>query len=134
MSVQKIFGAMLAIVIGLLLIPVVQSSTDNYDIVNASQTYTAVSDETIAEVVTLDNTPTTVKAVFVNGITTEDYTLAGNDITLGVATSTTDDVISVTYEYQAEMSTAIDTLVTFLPLVFILILVIGAVGYIKFSG
>lgn len=130
---KKIFAVFMIIVIGVMLIPVVSESADSFDITSNTETFTAVNDVTTAEDVVLLEEPTEIKSVKVNDIALEDtaYTLTGSTLSLAVDASVADDTITVLYDYQMDVGTGQSALIGLLPLVFVLIIVVGAFASFK---
>lgn len=133
---KKLFAAMLIMVIGIVLIPVVQNSVDSYDSLSTDETFTAASNSSTAEDFTIAETPTSVDAVTVNGTAltlTTDYTVSGSTISLLAASSDTGDTVVVQYTYDYDMPTGIDNLVDVVLIMFVIGVVVGGVAYIKMN-
>ena len=134
---KKLISLLIAIVIGLALIPAVVNSADTYDIATSVETFTAIQDVATAEVLTTDETIIAITAITVEGVALDletDLTSAtGTTVTLAVDASVADDIIIITYTYDLEVGTAIDSLVQLLPLLFVVILVVGVVVVVKFK-
>ena len=133
---KKLFGALLIMLIGVMLIPVVQNSIETYDIIGTSETFVATQDVATAEVVTVTETPTSISSVTVNGtalILTTEYTVVAKVFTLAVDASIADDVVVVNYDYETDMGSGIDGLVNVIMIMFVIGVVAGGVAYIKFK-
>ena len=134
---KKLISLLIVIVIGLALIPAVANSADTYDIATSTESFTATQDISTAEVMITNETIIEVTRITVNGTTLvldDDLTSAiGTTITLVADASETNDVIVVSYTYDLEVGTAVDSLVNLLPLLFVVILVVGVVVVIKFK-
>lgn len=134
---KKLISLLIAIVIGLALIPAVVNSADTYDIATSVETFIATQDVATAEVLTTDETILAITAITVEGVALDletDLTSAtGTTVTLAVDASVADDIIIITYTYDLEVGTAVDSLVQLLPLLFVVILVVGVVVVVKFK-
>ena len=133
---KKLISLLIAIVIGLSLLPVILSSAETYDIATSTESFTATEDVATAEVLTTDETIIEVSSIIVDGtaldLETDLTSATGTTVTLAVDASVADDVIVVTYTYDLEVGTAVDSLVNLLPILFTVILVVGVVVVIKF--
>jgi len=132
---SKIISVMIMIVIGVSLIPIVGDSVANADIVTTTETTVATELDTVSEVVTTANTVSDISYVTVNGVTLNpaDYSFTGNQVTLVAGISTTGDDIIILYDYSSDLGTATSSLLNLLPLLFVILIVAGAVKYVKFS-
>lgn len=133
---KKLFSALILIVLGVMLIPVVANSVENYDIIAVDETFTAVEDDTTVETFTVENTIEEVQSVSVNGtelVLTTDYTVSGKVFSFAVDSSTTDDEVVIAYTYQTDMGTGIDGIMSVVLILFVVGIVGGAVAYIKFN-
>lgn len=134
---KKLISLLIAIVIGLALIPAVANSADTYDIATSVETFTAIQDVATSEVLTTDETIIAITAITVEGVAldleTDLISATGTTVTLAVDASIADDIVIVTYTYDLEVGTAVDSLVNLLPLLFVVILVVGVVVVIKFK-
>ena len=134
---KKLISLLIAIVIGLALLPAILTSADTYDIATSTESFTATQDVATAEVLTTAETIIDVTSITVDGtaldLETDLTSATGTTVTLAVDASVADDVIVVSYTYDLEVGTAIDSLVNLLPLLFTVILVVGVVVVIKFK-
>ena len=134
---KKLISLLIAIVIGLALLPAILTSADTYDIATSTESFTATEDVATAEVLTTAETIIDVTSITVDGtaldLETDLTSATGTTVTLAVDASVADDVIVVSYTYDLEVGTAIDSLVNLLPLLFTVILVVGVVVVIKFK-
>lgn len=134
---KKLISLLIVIVIGLALLPAILTSADTYDIATVSESYTATGTVSEAESMTTSDTIIDVTAITVNGtaldLETDLTSSTGTTVILGVDASEADDIVVVTYTYDLEVGTAIDSLVNLLPLLFAVILVVGVVVAIKFK-
>lgn len=134
---KKLISLLIVIVIGLALLPAILTSADTYDIATVSESYTATGTVSEAESMTTSDTIIDVTAITVNGtaldLETDLTSSTGITVILGVDASEADDIVVVTYTYDLEVGTAIDSLVNLLPLLFAVILVVGVVVAIKFK-
>lgn len=133
---KKLFAALIFLVIGVIFIPVVQSSIDTYDQIGTNESFTAVSNTTVAEDFVVTQTPLTVDEVYVNGVLlvlTTDYTVAGSTISLLAAESDIGDTILVEYTYEADVPNGVDGLVQVMLIGFVILILVGGVAYIKFK-
>lgn len=133
-KVNILIAVLLAIVVGVAMLQTVADSVENYDIRSETESFTAVKDDTVEEVITVDNNIENILSIEVEGTELDetDYSYTGNEITLNASASNTDDEIVVNYEYQVEVSGAVDSLVNLLPILYVVIIVSGAVYYIRF--
>lgn len=125
---NKLVGIVVTILIVLSMIPIAITMSDDYNSANTEQTFTAVEVLATPEVFTVDNTPTAVTKVTVEGVEltlTTEYTVSGSAITVLANNSETDDVVIVYYTYDMTTSTAQDTLVDLIPTLLIIMLVAG---------
>ena len=131
----KIISILLLIVIGVSLIPIVGDSVANADIVSTNETSVAVENTTDAEVLTTLNAIDSINAVTVNGVTLDvaNYSFVTNQVTLVALASDIDDEIVVYYDYTSDLGTATTSLLNLLPLLFVILIVAGAVKYVKFN-
>lgn len=134
-KVNVLIAVLLAIVIGISMLPIIGESVENYNIIAETETFTAVNDDTVEEVITVNNTIEAINSIEVNGTELDkaDYTFTGNEITLVASASNIDDEIVVNYDYRAEVPAAVDSLVNLLPILFVVIIVSGAVYYVRFK-
>lgn len=131
---NKLVGIAITILLVLTMIPIAITMSDDYNSANTEQTFIAVNDVTTAEVITLDNTPTSITKVTVEGVElvlTTDYTVSGSVITITADGSIVDDVIVVYYSYDMETSTAMDVLVDLIPTLLIISLVVAVAVTLK---
>lgn len=133
-TVNGLIAVLLAIVLGVSMLPIIGDAVNNYDIRETTETFTAEEDDATEETFTLENEPEEVLTVEVEGeeLDSEEYTVEGSDVTLDDTASTTDDEVVITYEYQYDAGTAVDSMVNLLPVIFVVILIAGAVAYIRF--
>lgn len=134
-SINALIGVLLAIVVGVTMLPTVTDTVENIETRVVSESFTAEDDDATAETFTLDNEPTEVTKVEVEGeeISDDEYTVSGSDVELDDTASDTDDEVIITYEYETEMDSTVLTLIDLLPLLFVIIIVAGAVAYIRFK-
>jgi hypothetical protein len=134
-KVNVLIAVLLAIVVGISMLPVVVDSVENYDIRAETETFTAVNDATVEEVITVNNTIEAINSIEVKGTELDkaDYVFTGNEITLVAGASNTGDEIVVNYDYRVEVPAAVDSLVNLLPILFVVIIVSGAVYYVRFK-
>lgn len=134
-SINTLIGVLLAIVVGVTMLPTVTDTVENIETRVVSESFTAEDDDATAETFTLDNEPTEVTKVEVEGeeISDDEYTVSGSDVELDDTASDTDDEVIITYEYETEMDSTVLTLIDLLPLLFVIIIVAGAVAYIRFK-
>lgn len=134
---KNLIALLVAIVIGLALLPMIIESSDNYDIATVSETFTAIGTTAEAEILTTDETIIDVTGITVEGVALDletDLTSAtGTTVTLVNSVSDVGDTIIVTYTYQMDVSAGVDGLVSLLPILFTVILVVGVVVAIKFK-
>lgn len=132
--IKTLINGLIAIVIGVSLIPAVTASVDDAGTITTNETFTAVEDDTTEETVTVDNEILSISSVQVEGETVDEseYSYDGSDVTLDASTSTTDDEIEVFYSFEKELQPAVQTLVDLLPVLFVVVLVAGAVAYVRF--
>lgn len=135
MKVQGLVGVLLAIVIGVSLLPTVTQSVDEADVATNTEDFTAVEDNTTEETFTLSETTIDdeVNYVEVEGseVDSGEYTVSGSEVTLNDTTSTTDDEVTINYDYEKELGTAVQSLIDLLPILFTVILVSGAVAFVR---
>lgn len=135
-----LIATVLAIVVGVVMIPVIGSSVAGAEERSTTESFTAENDDTVQEVVTLTNTPiiphdseaATVEeamTVTVNDVALDvaNYSVSGNVVTLDASASNIGDEIDVSYTYEKKFSNAIGSLVELLPLLFVVIVVSGVV-------
>lgn len=135
-KVNVLIAVLLAIVVGVAMLPVVADSVDNYDIKTVQEEFTAVEDDTVEEVIEVEEDIEKINYVEVEGekLDEADYEETGaKEIELVDDASDTDDEIVVSYDYQMEVSGAVDSLVNLLPILFTVIIVAGAVYYVRFK-
>jgi len=125
---NKLVGIVITILIVLSMIPIAISMSDDYNMANTEESFTAVEVLATPEPFTVDHTPTEVTKVTVEGVEltlTTEYTVSGSAITVLANNSETDDVVVVFYSYEMTTSTAQDTLVDLIPTLLIIMLVAG---------
>jgi len=136
MKIPQLIGLMLAIVIGVVLLPTILESTDSYDTVSLTQSFTATENASTTEDFVTTETATAVNSVTVNGtalVLTTDYTVSGSTVSLVADSSDTGDTVLVNYDYTLEINAGVASLVDLLPVIFTVLIVVGAVAYIKFK-
>ena len=131
---KKTIGIFIAILFSLSLLPLFINMSDNYNVANVGETFTAVQVLATPEVVTVSETPTEVTKVPVEGVElvlTTEYTVSGSNVTVLANESETDDVIVVYFEYEMITSTSQDTLVDLVPTLVIIMIVAGVAYSLK---
>ena len=133
---KQLFGVFMVLVVGIMLIPIVTESADEYDITSNTDTQIAVGDDATPEDVILTETPEEITAVKVNDVALDvaDYSLTGNTVTIVATASVADDTIDVFYTYQMDVGTGQGALIGLLPLVFVILIVSGVIYTIKFKN
>lgn len=134
---KKLIGLLVAIVVGLALLPLIITSAEDYDLLEISETFTAESDDATSEDFTVVETIDSTVSVTVEGsalVLTTDYTLSGKVFTLLTDSSNIGDEVVITYIYEMEVATGVDELVSLLPILFTVILVVGIVVTIKIKN
>lgn len=133
-GINALIGVMLAIVVGITMLPTVTDTVENIETRVESENFTAEEDDAQAETFTLKNEPKEITKVEVEGeeISDSDYTVSGDEVELDDTASNTDDEVVITYEYETEIDGTVLTLIDLLPLLFTVIIVAGAVAYIRF--
>jgi len=132
-KINGLVVVLIAIVIGVTLLGTIADVIVDYDLVDKSESFTAALDNTLTEDFTVSQTPETINTVTVNGTETTDYTLAGSTVTLGASASTAGDSVVVNYTYDSVDSLAIDSLISLMPLLFVILVVSMAVSYVRFK-
>ena len=132
-KINGLVVVLLAIVIGVTLLGTIADVIVDYDLVDKSESFTATLDNTLTEDFTVSQTPETINTVTVNGTEITDYTLVGSTVTLGATASTAGDSVVVNYTYDSVDSLAIDSLISLMPLLFVILVVSMAVGYVRFK-
>lgn len=128
---KKTIGIFIAILFSLSLLPLFINMSDNYNVANVGETFTAVQVLATPEVVTVSETPVEVTKVTVNGVEltlTTEYTVSGTSVTVLANNSETDDVIVVYYSYEIATSASQDTLIDLIPTL-IIIMIVASVAY-----
>lgn len=133
-NTSKLVSVLLIIVIGVALLPLVGDMVNDADIQSETETFTAVDDDTVEETVSTSETINDIQQVKVNDtiLTESDYSFTGNEITLNAETSDIDDEIIVNYDFKADLGIALTSLLNLLPILFVVVIVGGAVAYVKF--
>lgn len=133
-NTSKLVSVLLIIVIGVALLPLVGDMVNDADIQSETETFTAVDDDTVEETVSTSETINDIQQVKVNDtiLTESDYSFTGNEITLNAETSDIDDEIVVNYDFKADLGIALTSLLNLLPILFVVVIVGGAVAYVKF--
>ena len=125
---NKLISIIIVIVIGLAMVPLIVTMSDDYDLMTINETFVATEVLATPETVTVVNTPVEVLGVKVNDVAlilTTEYTVSGSNITILANNSDVDDVISVNYSYELEIAAGMDSLIQLLPLLFIIMIVSG---------
>lgn len=125
---NKIIGVVIALIVVLALFPLIKNSTEDFNVLTVNQSETAVEVLATPEVITLDNTPTTVNSVKVNGTAltlTTEYTVSGDDVTILANNSETDDIIVINYTYDYDAGTS----VTAIMAIFSTVVLVGVLAY-----
>ena len=130
---NKIIAVVLAIVVGVAMVPVVMNSIESLDTDATTETFTAEEDATVEETFTVENVIESLTSVTVEGAELEEteYSYTGSDVTLDDDASDTGEEVKITYDYEREVPATVDSMVNLLPIMFVIILVVGAVGYIR---
>ena len=125
---KKLIGIFIFILFSLSLLPLFINMSDDYNIANVGETFTAVEVLATPEVVTVSETPTEVTKVTVEGVEltlTTEYTVSGSNITILANNSETDDEIVVYFTYEITTTASQDTLVDLIPTLVIIMIVAG---------
>lgn len=128
MNLKKMIGVVIALVITLVLFPVINAQTENYNTVSKQENLVAVEDDATPEVITLEETPTAINIIKVDGVTltvTTDYTLTGATLTILTLKSATGEAIIINYDYEYETTGGLDAVMT----MFGTLVLVGLVGY-----
>lgn len=130
---QKLLTGLLAIVIGVSMLPTITGSIQSAEISTSEETFTATEDDTTEETFSLDNEIEEVNYVEVEGeeISEDDYTVSNSDVTLDADASTTDDEVIISYDFEDELEGAVGSLVDLLPLLFVIVIVAGTVTLVR---
>ena len=133
---KKIIGVFLTILIGVSLLPLFINMSDDYNVANVGETFTATEIEATVEVVTVSETPIAITKVTVNGaevVLTTDYTVSGSAVTLLTNETVPDDIIVVYYSYEFDTTTSQDVLVDLIPTL-IIIMIVAGLAYAVYKG
>lgn len=135
MKMQSIIPVLLAIVIGVAMIPTVMQSVEDADLRTNTENFTAVEDDTVEEVLTVEETIENLSYVTVEGetLSEDEYDFTGTDVTVDASSSNVDDDIVVSYQYEGDLGLATQSLIDLLPILFVVILVAGTVSYVRFK-
>jgi len=128
---KKLIGVFVAILFSLSLLPLFINMSDEYNVANTGETFTAVEVLATPEVVTVSETPIEVTKVTVEGVEltlTTEYTVSGFNVTILANNSETDDVIVVYFTYEITTTASQDTLVDLIPTL-IIILIVASVAF-----
>jgi len=128
---KKLIGVFVAILFSLSLLPLFINMSDEYNVANTGETFTAVEVLATPEVVTVSETPIEVTKVTVEGVEltlTTEYTVSGTNITVLANNSETDDIIVVYYSYEITTTASQDTLVDLIPTL-IIIMIVGSLAF-----
>lgn len=134
-NVNGLVAVLLAIVVGVAMLPTVTDSVESYDITTTTESFTAEEDDATEETFTVEEDIEELNFVEVEGeeLSEDDYSYSGKDVDLVDDASDTDDEVNISYDYQIETSGAVDSLVDLLPILFAVIMVAGAVQYVRFK-
>ena len=134
-AINGLVAVLLAIVLGVSMLPIVGSAVANYDVRDTEQTFTAIETDTVAETFTLTNEPESILGITVTGteLAEADYSVINSDVELVANASTTDDEVIISYDYSYDAGTAVDSMINLLPLIFVIVMIGGAVAYIRFK-
>lgn len=139
MHPSKLIAAVVGIVVGVVMIPVLFSSIESANETTTTEDFTAAEDSSTEETFTLENDvldgeDDNISSVEVNDseLDEADYSVgdSDNEVDLVADASDTDDDVSITYTYADELDGAVGTLVDLLPILFVVTIVAGAAAFI----
>lgn len=134
--VKSLMSALLAIVVGVALLPALMDSIEDSEIRTTTEDFTAQEDDSTEETFDLEhdieNSDNVSVEVEGESLSSDDFTTDTDSVTLDESASDTDDDVSITYDYLDEHDTVVASLIDLLPVLFTVLIVAGGVSYIRF--
>ena len=125
---KKMITPILFLLVLFALIPVIIQSTEEYNLLTKTETFTATEVLATPEVVTVAETPDSILSVKVNGVAltvTTEYTVSGSAVTILADESEADDVVTVTYNYLEDVPVGVTAIMG----IIVTIVLVGALYY-----
>lgn len=132
MKARGMILSVVTLIFVIALIPVIVDSTQDYNLLTVTESFTATEVLATPETFTTANDVETVKSVEVNNVAvvlTTDYTVSGNDITLLANETDVGDVVEITYDYYADVSTGVSSIMG----IFVTVTLVGVLSYTAYN-